>query len=73
MIKGLKFRIKEVEGLFYLCSEKKALISCAVIAQLICVFVFAYAKTRFSHDGAKSINTCKKLKIFQKLEAFKMC
>ena len=25
---------------------------CAVTAQLICVFVFAYAKNRFSHDEA---------------------
>ena len=28
------------------------LISCAVTAQLICAFVFAYAKSRFSHDVA---------------------
>ena len=31
----------------------KALISCAVIAQLICAFVFVYAKNRFSHDPAQ--------------------
>ena len=30
----------------------KALISFAVTAKLICVFVFAYAKSRFSHDPA---------------------
>ena len=31
-----------------MCEAKtKALISCAVTAQLICVFVFAYAKIRF--------------------------
>ena len=29
-----------------------ALISFAVTAKLICVFVFAYAKSRFSHDAA---------------------
>ena len=29
-----------------------ALISCAVTVQLICVFVFAYAKIWFSHDSA---------------------
>ena len=29
--------------------KKKALISCAVTAQLICGFVFAYAKCRLSH------------------------
>ena len=33
------------------------LISCAVTAQLICTFVFAYAKIWFSHDVAHIINT----------------
>ena len=38
---------------FTICVAKtKALISFAVTAKLICVFVFAYAKNRFSHDGA---------------------
>ena len=31
----------------------KALISCAVTAQLICGFLFAYAKSRFSHNEAQ--------------------
>ena len=31
-------------------SKIKALISCAATAQLICAFVFAYSKSRFSHD-----------------------
>ena len=35
--------------------EKKTLISCAVTAQLICAFVFTYAKMQFSHDMAKKI------------------
>ena len=40
-------------GLYYLCSENRgADISFAVTAKLICVFVFAYAKSRFSHDAA---------------------
>ena len=30
----------------------KTLISCAVTAKLICVFVFAYAKSSFSNDAA---------------------
>ena len=30
-------------------AKTKALISCAVTAKLICGFVFAYAKSRFSH------------------------
>ena len=48
MARGLKFRIKKAEGLYYLCSE----ISFAVTAKLICVFVIAYAKCWFSHDAA---------------------
>ena len=32
--------------------KTKALISFAVTAKLICVFVFAYAKVRFSYDAA---------------------
>ena len=32
--------------------KTKALISFAVTAKLICVFVFAYAKSRFSHNEA---------------------
>ena len=50
MARGLKFRIQKFEGLYHLCRKKKALISCVVTAQLICVFVFAYAKSRLSHD-----------------------
>ena len=33
-------------------AKTKALISFAVTAKLICVLVFAYAKSRFSHDAA---------------------
>ena len=36
-------------------AETKTLISFAVTAKLICVFVFAYAKSRFSHDVAHFI------------------
>ena len=36
--------------------KKKALISCGFTAQLICGFVFAYAKSQFSHDAAQFIN-----------------
>ena len=32
--------------------KTKALISCTVTAQLICAFVFAYGKSRFSYDAA---------------------
>ena len=33
-------------------AKTKAVISFAVTAKLICVFVFAYAKHWFSHDAA---------------------
>ena len=36
-------------------AKTKALISFAVTAKLICVFVFAYAKGRFSHNEAHII------------------
>ena len=34
-------------------AKTKALISFAVTSKLICVFVFVYAKSRFSHDEAQ--------------------
>ena len=43
-------------------AKTKALISCAVTAQLallICVFVFAYSKSRFSHNEAHLFMTFK--------------
>ena len=36
-------------------AKTKALISIAVTAKLICVFVFAYADCWFSHDAAQMI------------------
>ena len=39
-------------------AKTKALISFAVTAKLICVFVFAYAKIRFSHDAAHMLLLC---------------
>ena len=53
MARGLKFRIKEVMDCTIRIAKTKALISFAVTAKLICVFVFAYAKSRFSHDAAQ--------------------
>ena len=41
--RSLKIRIKVEEEVYYQSSENKALISFAVTAKLICVFVFAYA------------------------------
>ena len=37
-------------------AKTKALISFAVTAKLICAFVFAYAKSRFSHDEAHKVS-----------------
>ena len=42
------------EGLYYVAKTKK-LISCAFTAQLICVFIFAFAKNWFSYDAAHLI------------------
>ena len=40
-------------GCSFHVAKTKALISFAVTAKLICVFVFAYAKIRFSHNEAQ--------------------
>ena len=40
-------------------AKTKALISFAVTAKLICVFVFAYAKIWFSHKAAQITWACK--------------
>ena len=53
MARGLKFRIKKEEGCTIRVAKTKALISFAVTAKLICVFVFANAKCWFSHDAAQ--------------------
>ena len=39
MARGCKFQIYKEVGMYYLCRENKS-------------FVFAYAKSRFSHDAA---------------------
>ena len=53
----LKFRVLQEVGLYYLCSEKKAQISCVVTAQLISGFVFAYAKPGFLMTWLNYVNT----------------
>ena len=45
--KSLKIWINEEEEVYYPCSENKG------ADQLICVFVFAYADCRFSHEAAQ--------------------
>ena len=39
--------------MYYPVAKTKALISCTVTAKLICVFLFAYAKSKFPHDVAQ--------------------
>ena len=56
MARGLKFWIKEVEELYYLCTENKGADQLRGHLQLICAFVFAYAKSRFSHDETHKSN-----------------
>ena len=46
-----KFQI-EAEECTIPVAKTKALISCTIIAQLICFFVSAYAKRWFSHNAA---------------------
>ena len=47
------FGLRKKRGCTMYAAKIKALISCAVTAQLICAFVFAYAKSRFSHDATE--------------------
>ena len=51
---GLRLEIWDLDkrGSHYPCSENRG---ATVTAQLICVFVFAYAKSQFSHDRAQVI------------------
>ena len=46
------FRFRKESDCTICVAKTKALISFAVTAKLICAFVFAYAKSRFSHDMA---------------------
>ena len=49
MARGLKISDLGRRGIV-LSMKTKALICCMAIMQLICTFVFAYVKSRFSHD-----------------------
>ena len=46
------FRFMKQRNCTFYVAKTKALISCAVTVQLICIFVFTFAKSRFSHDAA---------------------
>ena len=56
MDRSLKFRVKKKMDRTIYVVKTKTLISCAVTAQLICFFVFANAKIRFSHDAVHILN-----------------
>ena len=51
--RSLKFGIKEKEEGTIRVTKTKALISFAVTAKLICIFVFIYADCCFSHEAAQ--------------------
>ena len=48
---NFEFREKK-DCTIYVLRKRKVLISCMVTVQLICGYVFACAKIRFSHDAA---------------------
>ena len=52
MARGLQFGFRKKRDCTIRVAKTKALISFAVTAKLIGAFVFAYAKSRFSHDEA---------------------
>ena len=49
---GLKFRILEEEGLYYLCRENKGADQLHGYRDADLRLVFAYAKSQLSHDAA---------------------
>ena len=51
---ALNFVFRKKRDCIFYEAKTKALISCVATAQLICAFVFAYAKSRFFHDVAQS-------------------
>ena len=51
--RSLKFLFKKKRNCMIGVAKTKALISCAVTAQLICIFVFAYADCWLSHEAAQ--------------------
>ena len=52
-LEALNFRFKKKRKCTIRVAKTKALISFAVTAKLICVFVFAYADCWFSHEAAQ--------------------
>ena len=74
MARGLKLWMHDVEGLFYLCSKMKGTNQLRLTTQLICAFVFTYAKNRFSCERLiclSSILVENSLTILMKVNFFK--
>ena len=53
IVRGLKFWIRKKRDVTIYVAKTKPLISCTVTAHLICAFVSAYAKIRFSNEAAQ--------------------
>ena len=59
--------------MYYLCSENKGADQLRGYAKLICVFVFAYAKSRFSHGEAQIIVITKSSRYCKNAEMTILC
>ena len=53
MARGLKFRVKKEEGVYYICSENKGADQLRCYREADLRLCFAYAKGRFSHVVAQ--------------------
>ena len=51
LVRDLKFWIYKEEGMYYLCSKNRGTDQLRCTAWLICTFILAYAKSRFSHGS----------------------
>ena len=70
-LEAWNFRVWKKREYTIQIAKTKALISFAVTAKLICVFVFAYAKNRFPHvEAYLESSTKKKMTNIQKLHVF---
>ena len=58
MARGLKFRINEVEGLYYPCSENKGADQLRGYSEADLRLCFRICKCWFSHDAAHLCYTC---------------
>ena len=58
MARGLKFRIKEVEGLYYLCSENKGADQLRGYREADLRLCFRIRKNGFSRRGSNDHNFC---------------